>query len=95
MPPEQAANPLFQLIPFALMAAIFYFIVLMPEKKKKAQHFEQISKLQKNDEVITSGGIHATVINLKEKTIILRIDDSVKIEVDREAITTIKEKNKS
>ena len=94
MPPEQAANPLVQLVPFAFMAAIFYFIVFLPEKKKKAEHMDKISKLQKNDEVVTAGGIHGTVVNLKETTIIIRIDDNVKVEVDREAITTIQAKSK-
>lgn len=90
MPPDTAANPLIQLVPFALMAAIFYFIVLMPEKKKQKAHKEKIAKLQKNDAVVTAGGIHGTVVSLKDTTIIMRIDDSVKIEVDREAITSVK-----
>lgn len=95
MPPEQAANPLMQLIPFALMAAIFYFIVLRPEQKKKAEHTKRVSELQKNDGVVTAGGIHGTVVGLKDKTVLIRIDDNVKIEVDREAIITIEAKNKS
>ncbi len=95
MPPEQAANPLMQLIPFALMAAIFYFIVLRPEQKKKADHAARVAQLQKNDAVVTAGGIHGTVVALKEKTVIVRIDDNVKIEVDRDAITTIEAKSKS
>ncbi len=95
MPPEQAANPLMQLIPFALMAAIFYFIVLRPEQKKKAAHAARIAQLQKNDAVVTAGGIHGTVVALKEKTVVIRVDDNVKIEVDREAITTVEAKIKS
>ncbi len=95
MPPEQAANPLMQLIPFALMAAIFYFIVLRPEQKKKADHAARIAQLQKNDAVVTAGGIHGIVVGLKDKTILIRVDDNVKIEVDREAIITIDPKNKS
>ena len=92
MSPDQAANPLIQLFPFAIMAAIFYFIVFMPEKKKQAQHKEKISKLQKNDGVVTAGGIHGTVVNLKDATVVIRIDDNVKVEVDRTAITTVKTK---
>ncbi|MCB9772005.1 MAG: preprotein translocase subunit YajC [Candidatus Omnitrophica bacterium] len=90
MPPETAANPLIQLVPFALMAAIFYFIVLLPEKKKQKAHKEKISQLKKNDAVVTAGGIHGTVVSVKDTTLIVRIDDSVKIEVDREAITSVK-----
>jgi preprotein translocase subunit YajC len=93
MPPDQAANPLVQLVPFAIMAAIFYFIVFLPEKKKQAAHKKRVSELQKNDSVVTAGGIHGTVVSLKDKTVIVRVDDAVKIEVDREAITTVMAKN--
>ncbi len=94
MVPAQAANPLLQYFPLILIGIIFYFIVLLPEKKKKEAHNQNIAKLQKNDTVVTAGGIHATVVNIKEKTLIVRIDDNVKIEVDREAITTIHAKSK-
>ena len=90
MAPDQAANPLIQLIPFALMGAIFYFIVFQPEKKKQAEHKAKLSKLQKNDQVVTAGGIHATVVNVKTDTVIVRVDDNVKLEIDREAITSVK-----
>ncbi len=95
MPPEQATNLFSQMVPIALMVAIFYFIVLRPEQKKKAEHTKRISELQKNDAVVTAGGIHGTVVALKEKTVLVRIDDNVKIEVDRDAITTIEAKIKS
>ena len=49
-----------------------------------------LSDLKKNDEVVTSGGIHGTIVNLKESTIIVRIDDSVKVEVDRGAVLRVK-----
>lgn len=94
MPPEQAANPLMQLVPFALMVAIFYFIVLRPEQKKKAEHASRVAQLQKNDAVVTAGGIHGTVVMLKEKTVLIRVDDAAKIEVDRDAIMTVEAKNK-
>ena len=85
-----SANPLIQLIPFAIMGVIFYFIVFQPEKKRQAAHKEKLSKLQKNDQVVTSGGIHGTIVNVKTDTVIVRVDDNVKLEVDREAITSVK-----
>ncbi len=88
-----AANPIVQLIPFAIMGLIFYYIVFQPEKKRQAKHKEKLSKLQKNDQVVTSGGIHGTIVNVKTDTVIVRIDDNVKIEVDREAITSVKTSN--
>jgi preprotein translocase subunit YajC len=44
------------------------------------------SKLKKNDEVVTSGGIHGTVVNVKDSVVTLRVDDNVRMDVDRNAI---------
>ncbi len=52
-----------------------------------------LSGLNKNDEVVTTGGIHGTVVNVKDKTVTLRIDDNVKIEIDRSGIAYIKPRN--
>jgi preprotein translocase subunit YajC len=52
-----------------------------------------LSSLNKNDEVVTSGGIHGTVVNVKDKTFILRIDDSVKIEIEKNCISYVKSKS--
>ena len=91
MPAEQAANPLMQfpIIPYILIIGIFYFLVFKPQKDKQKQHKELLTNLKKNDQVITSHGIHATVVNIKDTTVILRIDDNAKMEVDKEAIATV------
>ena len=46
-----------------------------------------LSNLNKNDEVVTSSGIHGTVVNVKDKTVILRIDDNVKVELEKSCIS--------
>lgn len=89
MPPA-SGNPLMQFFPFAVMFLIFYFIVIRPQKKEKDKKQKKINALQKNDQVVTAGGIHGTVVNVKETTIILRVDDGVKIEFDKETISKVK-----
>ena len=91
MPPDQATNPLFQfpIIPYILIIGIFYFLVLKPQKEKQKQHKEMQDNIKKNDQIVTSSGIHATVVNVKDKTVIVRIDDNAKIEIDREAIAQV------
>lgn len=79
----------FPIIPYVLIIFIFYFLVIKPQKDKQKQHKDLIASLKRNDEVVTAGGVHATVVNVKEKTVILRVDDNVKIEVDKEAISTV------
>lgn len=85
----EQGNPL---IPFLLIIGIFYFLVLRPERTKQKEHKQRVAALQKNDQVVTIGGLHGTVVNVKETTVILRVDDSVKVEVDKEAISTVKKK---
>ena len=89
MTPDQTANPLMQFFPFILVFLIFYLLVIKPERTKQNERKDQLSKLKKNDQVITSGGIHGTVVNVKETTAIVRVDDNVKLEIDKDAITTI------
>ena len=92
MNPEQTVNPIIQFAPFILIFVIFYFLVIRPEKNKQKEHKQKLTSLKKNDHVITNGGVHGTVINVKETTFILRIDDNVKIEIEKEAVSTVKEK---
>jgi len=86
---QQPANPL---ILIALIGIIFYFIVFRPEKKAKAERKKKLAAIKKNDAVITAGGVHGTIVNVKTNTVMVRVDDNVKIEFDKEAITTIEPK---
>ena len=91
MPPDQAANPFMQMaFPAIVLFFIFYFIVLNPEKKKQKERKDMLGNLKKNDEVVTLGGIHGTIVAIKADTIVLRVDDNVKIEFDKEAVITVK-----
>ncbi|MCK5579765.1 MAG: preprotein translocase subunit YajC [Candidatus Omnitrophica bacterium] len=90
MPLEQAGGSMFQILPFLAVFAIFYFLVIKPEKNKQKARKEKITSIKKNDQVVTAGGLHGTIVNIKETTVVLRVDDNVKIEFDKEAISTVK-----
>ena len=93
MPPEQATNPLMSpILPMILIMMIWYFLIIKPQRDKQTHHKKDLEQLKKNDEVVTIGGIHATVVNIKEKIVTLRIDDNVKIDVDKEAVASVKKK---
>lgn len=85
-------NPLVNLIPFALVFVIIYFLMLKPQKQREKEHQKQLASLVKNDEVVTSGGIHGTVVNVKDKTVIVRVDDNVKLEIEKGCIAHITRK---
>lgn len=80
-------NPLFMLLP---MMAIFYFLLIRPQQKRQRELQAMISALKTGDKVITTGGIHGIVSNVKDgSTLSLKIADNVKIEVDKSAIATV------
>ncbi|OIO38960.1 MAG: preprotein translocase subunit YajC [Candidatus Omnitrophica bacterium CG1_02_46_14] len=83
-------SAILQFLPLVFLFVVFYFLILRPQQKKQKEHTQMLGKLDKNDEVITSGGVHATVISVGEKTVILRIADSVKIEIEKSSIQTVK-----
>ena len=91
----ESPNPLVSLMPIIFMFVIFYFLLIRPQQKKQKEHQKMTSELKKNDQVVTSGGIHGTISNIKEKTVMLKVDDSVKIEVSRSAIAGVKQKTDS
>lgn len=86
----QAVNPIINLFPLILIFVVFYFLLIRPQKTKEKQHEKMLAGLAKNDEVVTSSGIHGTIVNVKEKTVILRIDENVKVEIEKNSVAYVK-----
>ena len=82
-----------QLIAIVLIFVVFYFLLIRPQKKAQDEHRKMIAGLKKNDEIITSGGIHGTIANVKDTTITLKVDDNVKVEVQKSSIASIRRKS--
>jgi len=74
-------------IPLILMFVIFYFLLIRPQQKKAKAHREMISAVKKGDKVITSGGIHGTIVKVDDATVTLEIAEKVNIKVIRANIT--------
>ena len=89
MAPQAAPNPLAMLMPFAFMFLIFYLLVFRPQSQTRKQHEQMLKNLKKNDEVVTSGGIFGTVLNVKGDTLTLRIDDNVRVELETSAVARV------
>jgi len=88
----QAVNPIASFLPLILIFVVFYFLLIQPQQKQKKQHEQMIKNLGKNDEVVTSGGIHGTILNVKETTVTLRVDDNAKLEVEKYSIAAVTKK---
>lgn len=79
-------NPLVQLMPLVLMFAVMYFLLIRPQMKQQKDQASMQAKLKKNDEVVTTGGLHGTIVNVKDSVVTLRVDENTRIDVDRSCI---------
>ncbi|HOD12212.1 MAG TPA: preprotein translocase subunit YajC [Candidatus Omnitrophota bacterium] len=93
MGPEASINPIIALFPYLLIFGIFYFLVIKPQKEQQKKFQKMLEELKKNDTIVTSGGIHGTIVNIKEKTVTIRVDDNVKLEIDRTAVARVEKAN--
>jgi len=87
MPPNQASSLLQIVPPMVFMFIFFYFFIIRPQKAKEKEHQKMLDSLSKNDQIVTSGGIHGTIVNVKDKTFILRIDENVKMEIEKSCVS--------
>jgi preprotein translocase subunit YajC len=85
-PAAGAANPILQFIPFILVLAIFYFVILLPMKKKQQKVQAFLDTLKVGDRVVTSGGIYGSITRLNDQSVQAQIAEKVRIEVSRAAI---------
>ena len=86
--PEQPPL-LFQFTPLIIIAVLFYFLLIRPQQKKQKEHQKLVAGVKTGDKVVTAGGIHGIVANVKENTFLLKVADNVKIEFDKNAITSV------
>ncbi len=71
------------------MAIICYFVIFRPQQKKAKEQAALISSLKTGDQVITSGGFHGMISNVKDTTVIVKFAENVKIEVDKASIVGV------
>jgi preprotein translocase subunit YajC len=85
-PPAGGSPMWMQFIPFALVIAIFYFIILLPAKRKQQKIQAFLNGLKVGDRVITTGGIYGQLTKITDQSVQLQIADKIKIEVARSSI---------
>lgn len=77
------------LLPFVLMFAIFYFLLIRPQQKKQRQRSTMLNALKKGDKVVTIGGLHGTIDAITDDTIVLKVNDVTKLTFDRASINNV------
>ncbi len=86
--PQQ--NIFTSLMPIALIFIVFYFLLIRPQKKAQSEHQKMLESLNKNDEVVTSGGIYGTIVNIQNDVVTLRVDENTRIKVQKSSIAKLK-----
>ena len=80
------------IITFVLIILIFYFLIIRPQKKRDKETKAMLAAMKKGDRVVTIGGIHGTIITVKDQTVVVKVDDSARIEFSKSAISTVTNK---
>jgi preprotein translocase subunit YajC len=87
---EATGPPPFYPIGFiVLMVAIFYFVLLRPEQRRRREHETLIASVKRNDQVVLSCGLHGRVVGLAEKLVTVEIAPKVQVQFDRSSIQTV------
>jgi preprotein translocase subunit YajC len=92
VPTQSGPSSFVGLFPIFLIFAIFYFLLIRPQQKQQKRHQQMLLQLKKNDEVVTSGGIHGTIVNVDDKTVTIRVDDNTRIKFEKNVVSYIKKK---
>ena len=87
----QQPPALLQFLPLIVLFGLFYVMLIRPQQKQQREHQALLAAIKKHDRVVTSGGLHGTVMNIKDDLVTLRVDDNVKVDIDRSAITRVAE----
>jgi preprotein translocase subunit YajC len=76
-------------LPLIAIVFIFYFLIIRPQNKKRKETEKMLAALKKGDRVVTIGGLHGTVQSVKDSTVIIKVDDNVKLEFLRSAVSNV------
>jgi preprotein translocase subunit YajC len=77
------------LLPFVFIFVIMYYVMLRPQMRRQKEQARLVSALKTGDRVVTSSGIHGLISNVKDTTVIVKVADNVKLEMDKTAVTNV------
>ena len=77
------------LMPFVLIAIVFYFLIIRPQQKRIREQAAMIASVKTGDSVIMNSGIHGIVSNVTETTLIIKVADNVKLEFEKTAVASV------
>ena len=89
---EGGGGGLMSFLPFILIIVIMYFLMIRPQMKRQKERKQMIEGVQKGDKIVTSGGVHGKITGFTDdgNTVIVQVDDKVKLNIDKSAINIVK-----
>ncbi len=91
-PASGGMQGLMGLLPIVLMFGAMYFLLIAPQRKKQKQHEKMLSELGEGDEIVTAGGLYATITSVKTDRFVVRIADGTKVELGKGFVSTVVKK---
>ncbi len=87
--PNGDANPMTMFLPLILIFIVFYFFIIRPQKKKEGARKKMIEAVQKGNRVITVGGVHGTVTQVDETSVLVQVDNNTKLRIEKSALSSV------
>lgn len=88
-PGAPAGAGLIGLLPIVFIFVIGYYVMIRPQMRRSKEQQRLVSSLKTGDDVITASGIHGRIANVKETTVIVKVADNVKLEIEKSAVTNV------
>ncbi len=85
-------SPIIGFAPFIIIMVLFYLFFIMPQRKEQKKREAMINSLKTGDRVVTSGGLHGVITDLKDNSVILKIADNTRVEISKIAIMQVLDK---
>ena len=93
--PSGPGGGLMSFLPFILIMAAMWFLMIAPQRKKQKEHQKMIAALKSGDDVLTNGGIYGTIVSVREDRFVVRIGEGTKIELAKGFIQAVEKKSDS
>jgi preprotein translocase subunit YajC len=87
--PSGAGSGLISMVPFIFIFVIMYYVMLRPQMRRQKEAAKLVASLKTGDRVVTASGIHGLISNVKDTTVIVKVADNVKLEMEKTAVTNV------
>ena len=84
-----ATDPWLSMLPLVIIFVVFYFLLIRPQQKRQKEMQKMMGALKRGDRVLTSGGLYATVWDVKEDRVVVKLTEELKVEVAKSAVQAV------